>query len=154
MRKIFWNVSGWTTAAVILIGLDQLSKYFAQAYLQTPYRLISDFFQLEYSQNTGIAFGISIPQIILIIGSPILIGLIIYLVFKELDLRKTLSILSLILIISGALGNLMDRLIHGFVIDFIAIWRWPNFNLADIYITLGILFMITFYGRINKVKKT
>ncbi len=153
MRKIFWNISGWTAAAIILIGLDQLSKYFAQTYLQTPHRLISDFFQLEYSQNTGVAFGIAIPQIVLIIGSPILIGLIIYLVIKELDCRKTLSILSLILIISGALGNLMDRLIHGFVIDFIAIWRWPNFNLADIYITLGILFMIVFYGKIKKVKK-
>lgn len=153
MRKVFWNVSGWAAMAITLIGLDRMSKYFAQAYLQTPYQLISDFFQLEYSQNTGIAFGISIPQIVLIIGSPILIALIFYVILKELDSTKSLTVLSLILIVSGAVSNLMDRLIHGFVIDFIAIWRWPNFNLADIYITTGILFMIVFYGKIKKVKK-
>lgn len=133
--------------SLILIILDQITKYFIYKSNSGPVNLLGDFFRIEYSQNTGVAFGIPVPHTLLIIGNILLIGLIAWIIQKEFDLHQPIAKTGLILIISGAFGNIIDRLIYGFVIDFIAVWRWPNFNLADIYISIGILIMIVFYGR-------
>ena len=83
----------------------------------------------------------------------ILIGLIIYGGKKELNLKLNSSKVFVALILGGALGNLVDRIFHGFVIDFISIWIYPVFNLADIFITLGVLLIILKYGKIKALKK-
>lgn len=150
MKKRIFTISG---GIVLLIFLDQFSKYLAQKYLTNAYSIISNFFELEYSQNTGIAFGIDVPYLILIILGFILIAVVIYVFVKEFKLEEKISQLAMMLIIGGAIGNLIDRFLRGFVVDFIAIWKWPNFNLADIYISTGILLMIIFYGKIRKVNK-
>lgn len=137
MKKRIFAIS---TGIVFLILLDQSSKYMAQKYL-------------EYSQNTGIAFGISLPQPILIIFSLILIAVIPYIFFKELKHDEKISQLALMLIISGAIGNLIDRFTHGFVVDFISVWKWPDFNLADTYISIGILLMIIFYDNMTRSER-
>ncbi len=80
-------------------------------------------------------------------------GLIIYLAGKELNLNKKITQILLALIVAGGLSNLFDRFIHGFVIDFISIWIYPIFNIADIYITIGILLTIAFYGKIKRMQK-
>lgn len=151
MKKRIFTISG---GIILLTLFDQLSKYLAQKYLTGAYDIIPGFFELEYSQNTGIAFGIGIPYMILIILSFTLIAVIIYVFAKEFKLGNKVSQVALMLVIGGALGNLIDRFLRGFVIDFIAIWKWPNFNLADMYISAGILLMIIYYGRIKKVTDT
>jgi len=124
--------------------LDQISKYFVLKYLNSPQ------FLLEYSENMGIAFGIPMPKIFLTFGSLLLVFVIIYFNFKELYMKKPLSRIALSLIVGGAIGNIIDRFTHGFVVDFIAIWKWPNFNLADSFITVGILLIIVFYAKIKR----
>lgn len=123
---------------IFLIFLDQFTK-----------RLVLEF-DFPYTQNTGIAFGIPIPQTALIIITLILIAAIIYVAKKELNLKTALARTATSLILAGAFSNLLDRIARGFVIDFIAIWKWPSFNLADTYIVVGILLIITFYGRLKK----
>lgn len=120
---------------IILVLLDQLVK-----------RLIIDF-KLQYTQNTGIAFGIPLNKALLIIGSVILIAAVIIIAKKELNLAKEISRVSVSLILAGAFGNLIDRVFRGYVIDFISIWKWPNFNLADAFIVVGILLLIIFYKK-------
>lgn len=121
--------------------------------MQVTKELLGNFLRIEYSQNTGVAFGLPVPYPFLIVGNVLLMGLIVWIINKEFDMDQPIGKLSLVLIISGALGNVIDRLIRGFVIDFIGVLRWPNFNLADTYISIGILLMIVFYGRIKRTNK-
>ena len=143
MKKQLAQVLIWSACFAFL---DQISKYLVLKYLKSPQ------FLLEYSENTGIAFGIPMPYYILTIGSLALLAVVVYFSFQELDMKKLFSRLSLALIVGGALGNIIDRFTHGFVVDFIAIWKWPNFNLADTFISLGILSIIVFYGKIKGSK--
>lgn len=138
--------------ASILAFLDQLTKYFAFTNLKTgPINIIGQTIQFQYSENIGIAFGIPIPPIVMIFATIIIIPLIIFLATKEFKIQHRLSKISLALILGGALGNLIDRFTHGFVIDFIKISIWPNFNLADVYIVTGILLILVFYAKIKRV---
>jgi len=139
----------------ILAGLtaliDQLCKFYAEKFLAEK-TIGTSIFRLEYSQNTGIAFGIPVPFYLLIALTIFMMGFVIYFAISELNLKNEMSIVAISFIIGGALGNLIDRLTHGYVIDFIGIWKWPNFNVADAHIVIGILLLIVFYGKINKTK--
>ena len=147
MKKYLISV---TSISVILILLDQLSKYFAQKYI-VNYEIIKGVFSLEYAENKGIAFGIEAPQLLLIIIAIIIVPIIFFTIWKELSPNHRITKISSSLIIGGALGNVTDRILNGFVIDFISVWKWPNFNLADTFIVAGILLIICFYGRIKKI---
>ncbi len=135
--------------ASIFALIDQISKYIAVKHLETPVSLIGEIFMLEYTENPGMAFGLPMPYWILLFGSIFLLILIIFIAKKELDLSKFPARFSVALIVGGALGNIIDRIVNGYVVDFIKIWRWPNFNVADIFITVGILLIIIFYARIR-----
>ncbi len=73
---------------------------------------------------------------------------------RELDLRKKLAITALALIVGGALGNVLDRLRLGYVVDFISLWKFPVFNVADIAITGGIGVLIVWYNALEKLNLT
>lgn len=136
MRK---NTLQTLTLTLLLILLDQSAKYLAVKYLQI-------------SKNTGIAFGIPIPQVVLIITNIALLIIVMYIAKKELNFNNKYTQILTAAILAGGLSNLADRLYHGYVIDFIHVPIWPSFNLADIYITVGILLVIIFYGKIRKTK--
>jgi signal peptidase II len=106
--------------------------------------IIKNFLKFIYIKNTGAAFGLLNKHIIVLIIVTILIT--IYLI-KELFTNKTkLYSLSYILIISGAIGNLIDRVFRGYVIDFISFTLFGHemaiFNIADIYVTFGVILLI------------
>ena len=127
-------------SAAALILFDQVTKSWASTNLSSGSRsLMSDFFQFELSHNTGIAFGLPIPYTLLLIINFVLISFLIFFAKKDLQLKKTLAQAISALILAGATGNIIDRLTLGHVIDFIAIGPWPNFNLADAYIVIGVL---------------
>lgn len=120
-------------AAVVLI-LDQITKYLA-AGSKADITLIRNFLSLSYTTNTGAGFSIlQGRQLFLIIFSVIALGIIIYLY------RQTPAewIPFTAMIFGGALGNLIDRIIRGYVVDFISFSIWPSFNVADIGITIGV----------------
>ncbi len=105
----------------------------------------------RYEKNTGIAWSIPIPHQILLPINIILLSVIPWLAYRYLDFRKVLSILAVILIMAGGIGNVYDRIAHGYVIDFISIGQWPVFNLADAFLTTGIFIILFFYGKIKRV---
>lgn len=114
----------------ILIGIDQLVKYFI---LEK---------NIAYTCNEGIAFGIKLPIILLtIIWLPIM-AYIFYLWQNKLN-AKFLSQLPFLLIISGGLGNVIDRMIHGCVIDYIPFLNISTFNLADAFISVGVILILS-----------
>jgi signal peptidase II len=125
-----------------VIILDQFTKFLALRFLQLniPVPLIKNFLNLTLVHNRGAAFGFLQHQLILfILVSFFAIGLIL------INLRnKTNPIifqLALSLILGGAVGNLIDRIRFGFVIDFLDLRIWPVFNLADSVITIAALIL-------------
>ena len=140
----------------LIIFFDQLTKILVIKNFQLYESLsILPFFNLTFIVNYGFAFGFlnnpSLNQIIVILVIFSIIAYFLYLLIKTQDQFFRFS---LILVLSGAVGNFIDRVLHGFVIDFIDIYlgsyHWPAFNLADSSITLGfilIMFNILFLNK-------
>ena len=144
------------TLCLIVIALvgasDQLSKLWVRAHLALGESLpITDRLSLINIENTGSAFGLLANQTFLIITISIAGLLFILLFLRYLSPATTLSIVSIGLIMGGAVGNLIDRLRFGCVTDFIDIRLWGNFhwhtfNIADAAITVGVFTLIySFY---------
>ena len=143
---------------LLLVGIDQLSKILALKYLKNveSIPIIQNMFHLTYVENRGAAFGMfQNNQIIFVIVALVasIYGLY-YLHKKKVNILGKVSIL---LIISGALGNLIDRVRLGFVVDYFdfrIIWEYV-FNVADIFVVLGTILLciyILFYED-NKEKQ-
>lgn len=141
---------------VFLTVLDQYTKSMAVEYLmdKEPFVLIPGVLELRYLENRGAAFGVLQDQkILLIIITVLVLFGIIYLLSVMPGQRKytPLNIL-LVFVASGAVGNLIDRIANGYVVDFIyfSLIDFPIFNMADIYVTTSmilIIFFIIFYYR-------
>lgn len=127
---------------LLLIGLDQLVKYWALTVLaQVPTMpLISGVFHLTYVENRGAAFSILQNQrwFFLLITPVILAG--IFYVLKKGMIQTGLGRFSMYLITAGAIGNLIDRALRGFVVDLFdfCLIDFPVFNVADIYLVCGV----------------
>lgn len=128
-----------------LVLIDQITKWLAHRYFITPYEVIS-WLVLRYEENPGIAWSIPIPLPVIIGLNILLIIALLIIAFRYLNFQHNLTSLVVILILGGALGNIYDRLVQGYVIDFIAISSWPVFNLADVFICLGVFLGVVFYG--------
>lgn len=124
----------------IVLSLDQLTKFFVTKNLElnNPLPVIKGVFNLTLVHNRGAAFGIFKNQFYLFIFSSIVAVILIYSILRK-NKRSNLYSFSLSLILGGALGNLIDRLFLGYVVDFLDFRIWPVFNLADSAITIGAL---------------
>lgn len=98
----------------------------------------NDLFDLGYYLNYGTAFGILIPYVLLFPLIFISLVLIIWKYFKFIREGYMWAYLAIFMIIGGALSNVADRIIHGFVIDYIHFWFGSTFNLADVLIVFGV----------------
>ena len=144
-------------AAVIV--LDQWSKWLVKSsfnlYQSKP--VIQDFFHFTYVTNDGMAFGLSLPggKHVLLVMTLLLTGFIVGFLWKEKD-GHPLAKYGLALILSGAVGNLIDRIIYGTVVDFmdfmIGDFHWYIFNVADSAVTIGMILFI--YHSLLLEKKT
>lgn len=135
--------------SLFLVILDLAAKWLAQKYLVLPVEFLSGVFQLKLSYNPGIAFSIPIPNLAMIIATPILLGALWYGIRHACNMRHTISKISLALIFAGGIGNFINRIWTGAVIDFLDFSFWPSFNLADAYLTVGAFLLIAFYGKIK-----
>lgn len=146
MRKL----APWYALALLLVVLDQLTKYWVSAsFGYGDARAITGFFNLVLTHNTGAAFSFLAREAGWQRGFFIAIALIAIAVISVLLVRHSgdrLFCLSLALILGGAAGNVIDRILLGHVVDFldfhIAGWHWPAFNLADSAITVGAVLLI------------
>ena len=135
-------------ASIIFIALDQFSKFYIVQSIKygTKIQIIRNFFSLTNVRNFGAGFSILQNQRAFLIFVPIVaVFVLTYLLVTEKNKRKITSI-SYILIIAGAIGNLIDRVRLGFVIDFLDFiifgYDFPVFNLADTFITIGCFLLI------------
>lgn len=136
---------------VLMILLDQAAKYWAYTSLQTQHTipLIENVFHLTYVENRGAAFSMFAQfdsrWIFIILAVVITVAIMIAL--RKQWLQTALGRWSLVLVAAGAMGNAIDRVVHGFVVDFFdfRLIHFPVFNVADIFICVGgVLFVLYF----------
>ena len=133
---------------LLIIFLDQISK----SLIVNNFNLyesiqILPLFNITFVVNYGFAFGfLNDPSVNQIIVSIVIFLIILYFLYLLIKTQDTIFQFALILILSGAMGNFIDRLLRGYVVDFIDIYisdyHWPAFNLADSSITLGFITMM------------
>lgn len=135
-------------AVAILVALDQLTKAWALAALDDgPIGIIGDVVELRLSYNSGIAFGAFQGYTPLLAAAAIVVT-----IFLVRAVRRTTdapTIVGLVLVLGGAIGNLVDRaaraddgFLSGHVVDFVSVGWWPVFNVADSAITVGALLLV------------
>ena len=146
--KVFWIIP-------IALVVDQVSKLVVQRRMNLhdpPYPIIGDdFFRLTYIQNKGAAFGLSLGSPVLhTVVSIVALGVLIWM-FSKLPREDRLLRFAVVLVLGGAIGNIIDRFRLGAVIDFfdvgVGTLRWPIFNFADSFVTIGIGLLALGYSR-------
>ncbi len=137
--------------SAVVVVLDQITKALTRSYLDLydSVPVITNFFHLTYVTNDGMAFGLNFPggsYVFLFISIILTIVIFMYL-WKEPN-NHLLMRLSLSLILAGAVGNLIDRLLFGQVVDFfdfmIGDYHWYIFNVADSAVTIGMILFLYF----------
>ncbi len=128
--------------AIFVLLLDQMSKAIVVNRMASGEEIgIFSFLSLERTSNTGVAFGLAsdVPPVVLALVASAIVLLLLILGNR---LRWPGSSLAIGLVLGGALGNLVDRILRGSVVDFIAVPYWPTFNLADAAITVGVVVLL------------
>jgi signal peptidase II len=146
MKRKYWVL---LVVCFTVLLLDQWTKHLIQArlLLHQTIKVIPGFFNLVYITNTGGAFGTfgaergGLGSILFVVVSLVAVGCILFFFIRLKEDERTLS-LSLSFVLSGAIGNLIDRLQYGEVVDFLDFYllsyHWPAFNVADSVICIGI----------------
>ena len=132
--------------AVFVVGLDQWSKYLVRASMQMgeSIPIIDSIFHLTYIENEGVAFGLfsGHTNIFVLVSILVLIGLLIF-VWKESS-QSLLLHYGAALVVSGALGNIIDRAMKASVTDMFDFRIWPIFNIADIAVCVGFVLLVLY----------
>jgi signal peptidase II len=141
------KAGGWLLVLGLVL-MDQLSKIMVVSNLNIGevIKIIPNFFYLTYLENTGAAWSLfQNGRYFFIVFTIILISVIGYILTKKIE---PLLHFSLLLVLSGAIGNLIDRVLKGSVTDFIGIllgnYHYPIFNLADCFVVIG-MFILTYF---------
>jgi signal peptidase II len=150
----------------MLISLDQLTKFLVLIKLKVgdSIPVIHNYFHVTFNQNSGLAFGIlagsssTTKDLFFLLGPSIFLCAIFYL-FAKLRETQIATIYAYCFIVGGALGNLLDRIRTGYVVDFLDFhfqgkWHFPTFNIADCSISFGIflLFLGLFLDRESRIE--
>lgn len=136
--------------SIFTIVLDQASKYLAVKYLKdgTVYSIIDNFLELSYVENYGAGFGIlQNRKFFLIIVTGLVILALIFFIYRNYTRMNLVMKLSLLSLIGGSMGNLIDRVRLGYVVDFISVrfgngYDFPVFNVADMFVVIGTVLLI------------
>lgn len=137
-------------ATAVLLGIDQFTKLWAVSQLHQADRVIpviDGVFELNYTENPGVAFSMLEGQRWIFVPVTLLISAVLVVMMLRSPLRryKMFGVVS-VLILSGAIGNLIDRIVYGYVIDFLyfSLIDFPIFNFADCCVVVGAVLLCVF----------
>jgi len=136
--------------SIIILFIDFLTKYIitSNMSLNSSKEIIKDFFYLTYIHNEGAAFGILDNNVVFLIGIS-LTFLIMFIYYIEKNSYNKIQEIAYSFLLGGVVGNLIDRIFRGYVIDFLDFkifsYDYPVFNMADSFIVIGIIILIVVY---------
>lgn len=139
---------------VIWFIVDYVTKYFIQQHFVPGESLpiIPNIFHITYILNYGAAFGILRDQRIFFLTVVVILIVALWVFRKQIKNGGMLPQLGASLLVSGALGNALDRLVRGAVVDFFDFRIWPIFNVADIGICIGVVLLAIYFWRYDSKK--
>ncbi len=149
-RQVFFPL-----AAILVIAADQLTKLWVRENLSLGQSLPEEgAVRLTYVANQGVAFGIAVYQILPLIFSILLIVAALFL-YRRYPFNTRLAGIALGLLVGGCVGNFVDRLRLGYVVDFIDLnlwgsFHWPAFNIADAAIVIGAILLVYLMLHVKK----
>jgi len=126
----------------IVVGLDQLTKHTLGTWIRPgQVRHVIPGLKLVYERNTGVAFSFlaGTGALVYVVTGVALVGLVSFMLMRP---GRRLLWLPTGMLVGGAVGNLIDRVARGSVIDFIKLPHWPAFNVADMAITFGVVILV------------
>lgn len=142
----------WGSLA-LLFCVERLTKYFAHLYVPDEGLLATPrAFGFVVEQNQGVAFSFALPDGVLSILFGCIVFILLVLHFRARQRIEKVIMWGTGLIIIGAVSNFIDRIQFGGVTDFIRIFPWPTFNLADLFILCGVSILLLFYYRAKREK--
>ena len=144
----------------VMVAADIITKHFASAFLKNgaSVPLIKDVFHLTYCENTGGAFSIfsGNPYLLAGVSLAVIVGAAVYVIVKKP--RSHILLTSISMIAAGGLGNIIDRITKGYVVDFFdfRLINFAIFNVADIFVCLGmallVIYVLFIYDKAEKEK--
>ena len=164
-----------------VVVIDQVTKFVVKKLmdLNDPINIMGNFFRFTYIENQGMAFGLQMENKILFTLLSVGASIVVFIYLYRMRNEKVMLVLALSFIMGGAIGNLIDRLIYGRVVDFLdfeffdikipdfnflfidfpgfELTRWPIFNIADSSVTIGMIiitWMIFFVKDTPKIEST
>jgi len=142
---------------LFVLIVDQFSKFLIFYYMESGEVIsvppVGDYFKLRFIKNPGAAFGILPYRTELLIFINILLIVLILFYWRNVSINSknhSIDIYGFSFIVGGAVGNLIDRLYYGAVIDFLDFQIWPVFNFADIFIFFGLILVVYDFYRKNR----
>lgn len=147
MKKFIRNIVWLLLVAAIIVVLDQYTKWLVRSNLAlgeswSPWEWLAPYARIVYWKNTGVAFGLlqGMNVVFIILASIVSLGIVYY--FPTISKSDWLIRLALMLELGGAVGNLIDRITIGYVVDFVSVGNFPVFNVADSCITVGVFILL------------
>jgi signal peptidase II len=156
LKELYRRGSVFLWISIPVIAIDQLTKYLIKTNMALGDSIPeSGLFHITYVQNTGAAFSIfrqhtNLLSICSMIGIVLLLFIVFYLSTRVEFLRSTPARIALALIMGGTVGNLIDRLSFGYVVDFLDVDFFATFNVADAGITVGAVLLALTYIKLAK----
>jgi signal peptidase II len=140
----------WLWIPVVVAIVDQVTKLLALQHLRAGDIVLTPFLNLALAFNTGAAFSFlanaSGWQNLFFVGVAIVVSFVILAMARRLGASDVQVMIGLMLVLGGAIGNVIDRVRLGYVIDFIDVyyrsWHWPTFNVADSAISVGAVLLV------------
>ena len=152
-----WHLAVAAAALSFLLWADLYTKELARDILQShpPIPVISGFWNWHYAENRDVGFSLLryIPESLRkpLIFTMVVMGVLAICIYGFRRAHRPLALIGSTLVLSGAIGNLVDRALRGFVTDFIQWYYgsffWPVFNLADVYVVVGVFLLLVFEWR-------
>ena len=133
---------------IVLIGGDQFTKHLISSSMQLgqSQEIIDNFFYFTYAHNTGVAWGMLAGHLCLFIIVALISAVLMIIFFKRTRKEEILTRFGLVLTFAGMIGNLADRIVLGYVRDFIDViifnYNFPIFNIADVAVVIGVALII------------
>ena len=147
MKKILREYGFLGLVSITIIVLDQWTKLWVRSQLEygeawAPWDWLLPYMRVIHAQNTGAAFGMLQGLNAVFTVLAIIVSCVILYYFPRVPREDWLLRLALALQFGGAVGNLIDRITEGYVTDFISVWMFPVFNIADASISVGVALLI------------
>ncbi len=145
----------WSIIIALSVILDRVTKHLAVKYVMPNGKMpfIDGVLGFKYAENTGMAFGLmkNMRWVFIVTSTVVIIALLIFMIVRKKDIPPLLGI-SLSMVIGGGLGNQIDRIFYGYVVDFLEFQfvDFAIFNVADSFVTVGVVLIILDILFINK----